>query len=79
MFILSLPVHEEPLAVVVTAPEADTLGLTPVRPPLGGIEHTPLQPGVTQHAQLQLLSKEDVRLVSSQVQADVHIVVTILG
>ena len=79
MFLFSLPVHEEFLAVVVIAAEADTLGLTPVRPPLGGIEHTLLQPGVTQHAQLQLLSTEDVRLVSSQVQADVHIIVTILG
>ena len=79
MFLFSLPVHEEFLAVVVIAAEADTLGLTPVRPPLGGIEHTLLQPGVTQHAQLQLLSTKDVRLVSSQVQADVHIIVTILG
>ena len=78
MFILSLPVHEESPAVVVTAAEADTLGMTPVRFPLGGIQHTILQPGVTQHTQHQLLSGEDVRLVPSQVQTDIHIIVTIL-
>ena len=79
MFISSLPVHDEPFAVVVTAAESDTLRMTPVRPPLGGIQHTILQPRVTQHTQLQLLSGEDVCLVSSQVKANIHIIVTILG
>ena len=52
--------------------------MTSIWPPLGGIKDTVLQPGVTEHLQVQMLPSEDVCLVTCQIKADIHIVIPIL-